>query len=427
MTAIKPLVIEGSWIVIGQILSVAGALLLVRVLTEHLPPAQFGQLALGLTVAGLVNQVVMGGITAGIGRFYSIAAEKRDLGGYLYASLRIMGYATGAVLIAGLILITGTLSLGYSQWVGLAVSAIVFSILSGYNGALSGVQNAARQRAIVALHSGMDAWLKILLALCMALWLGTSSTAVIVGYAFSSLLTTASQLFFLRSTIGPQKTQAANRQVWMPQIWAYSLPFTTWGAFTWIQQSSDRWALEFFANTTDVGQYAVLFQLGYTPIALFTGMAVNFLGPILFQLSGDATDPVRNASAHHLSWRMTHIALLVTMLGFAVTFSFHEHLFGFLVAAEYRGESYLLPWFVLAGGLFACGQVLALKLMSEMKSTEMTAAKIITALIGSMLNVFGAAIAGIHGVVAALVAFSGIYLVWMAVLARRSRLNTGSK
>ena len=60
---------EGSWVILGQIASVAGALALVRVLTTYLDPVQFGELALGLTISGLVNQVVMGGISAGIGRF----------------------------------------------------------------------------------------------------------------------------------------------------------------------------------------------------------------------------------------------------------------------------------------------------------------------------------------------------------------------
>ncbi len=418
---------EGSWIVTGQIAAVLGALVLVRVLTEYLPPEQFGQLALGLSIAGLVNQVVMGGITVGIGRFYSIAAERQDLGGYLHDSLKLMSYATGAVLIAGLILSAALLGLGYSQWLGIAAAALVFSVLSGYNSALSSIQNAARQRAIVAFHGGADAWLKILLALCLVLLVGTSSTAVVIGYACSSLIITLSQIFFLRRTIAPQQTQTTNREVWMPLIWAYSLPFTTWGAFTWMQQISDRWALEAFATTSDVGQYAVLFQLGYTPIALITGMAVNFLGPILYQRSGDATDHARNANVHLLGWRMTHLTLLVTLLGFALIFAFHERLFGLLVAVEYRGGSYLLPWFVLSGGIFSAGQMLALKLMSEMQSTVMTAAKIVTALIGSLLNVLGAAIAGIQGVVVALVAFSVIYFIWMVVLARRPRLNTGSK
>lgn len=410
---------ECSWIVIGQIAVVVGALVLVRVLTEYLATAQYGQLALGLTVAGLVNQVVMGGIGAGIGRFYSIAAEKQDLGGYLHATRYLLAYSTAAVVAIGLILMVGLYWLGYTQWIGLAASALVFSVLSGYNSTLSGIQNAARQRAIVAFHGGLDAWLKILLAVGVVLWLGTSSTAVIIGYVGSSLLITVSQIIFLRRTIPHQQTRIPSRQQWMPQIWAYSLPFNTFGIFTWIQQVSDRWALQAFASTGDVGQYSVLFQLGFTPIALITGMAVSFLGPILYQRSGDATDHARNTNVHRLSWRMTHLSLIVTLLGFAVTFVLHEWLFGLLVASEYRGSSHLLPWVVLAGGTFAAGQMLALKLMSEMKSSAMTTAKIVTALIGILLNVIGAALAGMLGVVGALVAFSGIYFVWMAVLARR--------
>ena len=418
MTRIKRLAKEGSWIVAGQIASVAGALMLVRVLTEYLAPAQFGQLALGLTAAGLVNQVVMGGLTAGIGRFYSIAAEKQDLSGYLHASRRLMGYATGGVLIVGFVLISGLLWLGYSQWLGLAATAMVFSVLSGYNSSLSAIQNAARQRAIVAFHGGADAWLKILLAVGFVLWLGKSSTAVVMGYACSSLLVTVSQLFFLRRTIPQQHTSTPNLQPWLPQIWAYSLPFTTFGAFTWLQQISDRWALQAFGTTSDVGQYAVLFQLGYTPVALFTGMVMSFLGPIMYQRSGDASDHARNANVHRLAWRMTHLSLIVTLLGFAITFALHDWIYALLVASEYRGSSYLLPWVVIAGGGFAAGQILALKLMSEMKSSAMTVAKIVTALIGILLNVIGAALAGMQGVVMALVVFSVIYFFWIAIIAK---------
>jgi O-antigen/teichoic acid export membrane protein len=410
---------EGSWIVIGQIAAVAGALVLVRVLTEYLAPAQYGQLALGLTVAGLVNQVVMGGICAGIGRFYSIATEKQDLGGYLHATRNLLAYATLVVVALGLMLMVSLYWLGYSQWIGLAAAALVFSVLSGYNGTLSGIQNAARQRAIVAFHGGLDAWLKILLAVGVVLWLGATSTAVVIGYVCSSLLITVSQLIFLRRTIPQQHTPIQNRQQWMPQIWTYSLRFCTFGVFTWMQQVSDRWALQAFASTADVGQYAVLFQLGFVPIALITGMGISFLGPILFQRAGDATDHVRNTNVHRLSWRMSHLSLIVTLLGFAITFALHERLFGLLVAAEYRGSSHLLPWVVLAGGMFAAGQMLALKLESEMKLSAMTTAKIVTALIGVLLNVIGAALAGMQGVVGAMAAFSGIYFVWMAVLARR--------
>lgn len=415
---IRRLAREGSWIVIGQIASVAGALVLVRVLTEHLDPAQYGELALGLTVAGLVNQVVMGGITAGIGRFYSIAAEKQDLHGYLRDSRRLLGYAVLAVAAIALVLIAGLLWLGYSHWIGLAAAALVFSVISAFNLSLSGIQNAARQRAIVAFHGGLDAWLKILLVVGVMLWLGKSSTAAVIGYTCSTLLVTVSQLFFLRRTIPPQHVCTSNHQPWIGQMWAYSWPFSAWGIFTWMQQVSDRWALAAFTTTEEVGRYAVLFQLGYASIAMVTGLAMAFLGPILYQRSGDATDHARNARVHRLSWRITYVSLIVTAIGFIITFAMHAWIFRLLVAAQYRQISYLLPWIVLAGGLFAAGQMLALKLMSEMKSAKMTSAKIITALLGLAFNIYGALVAGLLGVVCALIGFSAVYLTWMICLAR---------
>ncbi len=415
---------EGSWLVLGQVVTVSGALVLVRVLTEYLDPEQYGQLALGLTVAGLVNQVVMGGIGVGIGRYYSIATEKQDLGNYLHAARQLLLYATGVVVLIGLFLIGCLFWLGYSQWIGLGAAALILSVLSGYNSTISGIQNAARQRAIVAFHGGLDAWLKILIAVGVVIWFGASSTSVVIGYACSSLLITVSQLILLRRTIPQQQTRIQNRQQWTPQIWAYSLPFSTWGVFTWMQQVSDRWALQALSTTSDVGQYAVLFQLGFTPIALITGMAMSFFGPILYQRSGDATDHARNINVHRLGWRLAQLSLTVTLLGFGITFALHERLFSLLVSSEYRGTSHMLPWIVLAGGMFSAGQMLALKLMSEMKPSAMTKAKLITALIGALLNVIGAALAGMQGVVGALVVFSGIYFIWMALLARRFPLST---
>lgn len=399
---------------------VLGSLALVRVLTEYLDPAEYGELALGLTVAALVNQVLLGGIIAGVGRFYSIAAEKLELSSYLHATVCLLAYATAAVVAIAILLMVGLFWLGYSQWMGLAAAALLFSLLSGYNTSLNGIQNAARQRHIVALHGGMDAWLKILLALWVMLWLGTTSTAVVLGYVLSSLAVTGSQFLFLRRTILVKKEiQVANETPWQSRIWAYSWPFSTWGLFTWMHQVSDRWALQAYASIEDVGQYAVLFQLGYTPIVLATGMAMTFMGPILYQRSGDASDQQRNTNVHRISWWMTYLGLFFTMLGFVVTYVLHEWLFHFLVAPEYRDVSSLLPWVVLAGGIFASGQMLALKLMSEMKSAKMVSAKIATALLGIMFNVYGASVAGPVGVVGALVAFSIVYLVWMISLGFR--------
>jgi O-antigen/teichoic acid export membrane protein len=414
------LVKEGGWLVSGQIAAVFGSLALVRVLTERLQPSEYGHLALSLTVAGLINQVVMGGVTNGISRFYSIASEKGDLGGYLKTAGWIMVCSSAIAIALGIGILFLLFRMGLSEWQGLVVGVLVFSLLNGLNSALSGMQNAARQRAIVALHRGMDAWLKILLAVIAMHFLGSLAIAVIIGYAISSLLMTVSQSLFLRRVLSNKGLTERSGERWSGRILSYSLPFSLWGVFTWAQQSSDRWALDAFTSSEDVGYYAVLFQLGYTPIAMATGLAVSFLAPILFQRSGDASDEMRNANVHNLTWKITLLSLFVTISGTLIAYLAHVHIFQILVASNYRAISYLLPWVVLAGGIFAAGQFLSLKLMSELRSSTLTFAKICTALLGMLFNIVGAYVFGLKGVVLSLVVFSTVYLLWMAFLAMQS-------
>lgn len=206
-------------------------------------------------------------------------------------------------------------------------------------------------------------------------------------------------------------------------MWAYSWPFSTWGVFTWMQQVSDRWALGLYATVQDVGLYAVVFQLGYTPIALFLNLAVAFISPILYARAGDARSANRNQDVHRIIWRIAFVALGLTAVAVGFAAMLHRPILLLLVAEEYRELSYLLPWVILAGGVFASGQMVALKLMSDLKSRELLVPKIATALIGLALNLVGAVVAGTYGVVAAMVAFSTIYLTWIILLARGAGLG----
>ena len=96
---------ESAWVVAGQIAVVAASLALVRVLTEHLDPNQYGQLALALTLGTLIGQVAFSGAMPGIMRFYSIANEKGEAWQYLRASVRMMGYSLlVAIALSGALL-----------------------------------------------------------------------------------------------------------------------------------------------------------------------------------------------------------------------------------------------------------------------------------------------------------------------------------
>src|SRR3989344_1784787 len=100
---------EGFWIVLGQAAAVVGSLFGVRLLTELLDPAAYGELALGMTVATLVNQTVLGPLSNGVTRFYAPAVEQGDLGGYLNAVRRLVISATGIIVLMVLLTVAGLL------------------------------------------------------------------------------------------------------------------------------------------------------------------------------------------------------------------------------------------------------------------------------------------------------------------------------
>jgi O-antigen/teichoic acid export membrane protein len=417
----RGLTIEGLWISTGQIASLGGSLVLVRVLTEWLGPAQYGHLALGLSLVGLINQTVMGAIVAGVGRFYAIAAEQSDLGRYILSCRSIFIAASSLVLVVGLGLVAVLAASGLSLWTGFAIAATALAIVTGYTNSVSGIQNAARQRPAVALHSGLEAWLRILAVLALIFWLGATETVVVSGYIVAAILIAGSQTAFLTRFLAGQNAEIkhAAKTDWTSEIWKFAYPFSLWGVFTWAQQVSDRWALESFASTAEVGKYAVVYQLGYAPIGMLTGLLMALFGPVLYEKSGAGKDASRDFAVHKMSWAITKMTLLLTIAAFGLSLSFHDAVFRLLVAEPFRSVSYLLPWVVLAGGVFAAGQMLSLKLMAELRSRQLIRIKIITAVIGIIINFVGAWLYGVDGVVAGLVVFSVIYMAWSIRLAHK--------
>lgn len=420
MNRIRRLAKEGSWIIVGQGASVLGSLVLVRFLTERLDPAQYGQLALGLTVAGLVTQVLMGGAVAGIGRHYSIAVEKRDLGSYLVASRNLMVFATLAMVPATFLLMLALLLRGAHQWAVLAAVALVFSALSGYNSALSGIQNAARQRAIVAFHGGLDSWLKIPFVMGAFYWLGKSSITVLIGYTFAIMAVTVSQYCFLRRSILGGNMSCVDSAPWMRELWAYSWPIAAAGLFNWGYYASQRWALELYATTSEVGQFYAMTQIAYVPISLAGAMFITFLTPILFSRAGDASSRDRLKDSHRIILRVAVFGLALTALAAIVSAFAHPIVFRLLVAAEYRSISGYMPYVVAAAGILQVSQSLAVLVTIENETSRFLPLAVFGNAVTALLNLYSTSRWGVSGLVASMVVGAILHLAWMTLIVSKN-------
>jgi len=415
---------ELAWVAVGQGTAVLGSLLGVRLLTGVLPPGPYGELALGLTAAMLAQQTLLSPLSGASLRFFAAAVESGRQTAFFRAMAGLMARATAVLAAGAALLVVSLAATGRSKWAALAALALLFALLLGYCSALDGFQNAARHRRVVAWHDGIAPWLRFFAAVAFVRILGPASWAAMLGYAAATSLVLASQSAFFASHVrsrGAVGAPAAGPEVreWTGRIKAYAWPFMTWGVFSWAQLAAARWALETFATTREVGLYAVLYQLGYFPMSLVSGLLSQLVSPVIFERAGDGSDPARVRDARRFVQGLVLAVLILSGLAAVVALLLHGWVFSLLVDVRYREVSPLLPWMVLSGGLFAAGQTSTLSVLSGSSARALVAPKIVTAVVGVGLAFGGAAKGALPGVVFAGLAASFVYCVWTLILAGR--------
>ena len=408
---------EFLWVVLGQLAAAAGAIVGVRLLTDVMNPGSYGELALAITIATFGQQILLGPLSVTGQRFYSTTAESNDLQFYVTSLTRLSWQLVGLLLIINT-LTFAALALCWESGVSLHTFALatLFSVISGANTLFDGIQSAARCRRLVAWHQAAAQWLRFLIAAGCAVVINSSSDVVLFGYVIGSALVLISQFYFLGQLFKPElracRTSDSADRVLTARMWNYMWPFMAWGIFAWLQFSADRWALGLFATTSAVGQYVVLYQLGTFPLVLLTNMLQQLVAPILFHRVGDASDSRRNDEGTAFLRKVNVLTAILVGVATSCAALLHRPIFAILASAEYRTVSYLLPYMVLAGGLFSAGQLAALRIVMGLDTTPLMPVKIGSGILGTALSFGGAYWFGLPGVVAATLCGSAIYYVW---------------
>ncbi len=294
--------------------------------------------------------------------------------------------------------------------------AILLAIFTGVNSIFDGIQNAARQRMIVVFHQLSLNILKVVFAVLFILIFSAKAFYAIFGYLLASILVVFSQKYYLRKLFVTNECNVIIDRKSVSKIKNYAHPFMYWGIFSFLHLVSDKWAIQIFDNLKNVGNYAVLYQLGYSPIILLTTILMKLISPIFYEKAGDATNFERMNIIKKYNTILLSICLFITFLAFGFTFFLHETIFKLLVSNDYSSCSYLLPLVVLSAGLFATGQVATIYQLSSNNTNHLIKLKIFTSLFGLFLNITGAYYFGIEGVIYSLLIFSTVYFLWVISL-----------
>jgi O-antigen/teichoic acid export membrane protein len=404
---------EGLWIILGQALSFGGALLGVRLLTQVLTPIEYGQLGLGVAAAGVINQILTGPLANGASRFYSLATANITIDAYYFAIRKIFLWVVSAILLLLTTTLLWLIIIDRQDLLGFALTSCAFALVSGYSSILIAIQIGARQHYAGSLHQGIEVWMRLGLAILFVDFIGPSGQTALWGYCAGTLLVCGYQFVRTRHLLN---ARPANLNPWVKPILNYSWPFAIWGIFSGVYLASDRWALDFFSLQSSVGIYIVLYQLGYTPTLVMMGLLTQFISPILYLRAGDGTSSHQSVGVKKITSMLVLGILFCTLIAVCISYFYSDLVLRLFTTSDYWAASYLLPWMVLSGGLFAAAQLLALNFMTSNNTRKMLPVKIVTAVIGIALNFVGAYLEGIAGIIYAQVIFSTIYFVWMMII-----------
>jgi len=418
---------ELGWVLAGQAVATAGSVGLTKVIASRLGAEQYGRYALGLTVAVLLNQFLLGPITTSALRFFSSYRDSGQLQAFLASLRRIMTRVAVGVVLAAIPAVAFVASRYSVDWAVLAALAAAFGLAQNTFGLANNLDIAARHRARAAIFQAADPVLRLLLAAVILTAFAPSATVAMVAVAAGITITCALQWWTLSRGLASDPAAApgarpspAEISAAMAAVLRFARYFMVSGAFTWLQLSSDRWAVKLFLSDAAVGLFAVAYQMASVPGVILAGCLSQFVSPIVFQRAKEGTS--RSALDHARRAMFVGVAALIalTVASTAVAFLFGEPLIVLFTSPAYRaGGAYVAP-LVLGLGLLQIGHMLSLVPMSSNRLGGHLIVKIAHASLAVVLNALAVRAYGLPGLCVAAIASGAVYVA--LVLANNHRI-----
>jgi O-antigen/teichoic acid export membrane protein len=419
---------EAIYVLAGQALAAIGAIVGIRMLTSTVEPEIYGQIIIWSTAVTIFQQCVFGPLAVACQRFFSASLEIGQSRQYLrsiYSSIRwILGGGLVITLCCGL----AAIAAGHPTLGIIALLAVTTAMTNGVGQIFDSIQNAARNRRLVAAHQGVTPWIRNCLAVGVITLVAPGAIGGLGGYALAGLLMCGSQWYFFRQRANELKRGNAEMVTgppqppvaWVPKMLHYSWPIGCWGLFTWLLTASDRWALGWHCSSADVGRYAVLYQLGFYPVVLLADAAQQLLAPIFFRIAGGGQSAVKRLAIYHMQFKVLALIIPFALLMPFLSWLGSEWIVRAMSADQYHEAAWLLPIATLAAVFHSVSQISTLSLISEEQTRRLLPIKLGTSLVAMAMFWFGAQRWGIAGATAGLAAAHLFGLTWtLAAVALR--------
>ena len=241
----------------------------------------------------------------------------------------------------------------------------------------------------------------------MTYYLGSSVLSPLFGITFAICLVAIVQYWSYRHAVCnflPDVTglfEKKSQESWVPQVFEFSRPIIVWNLAIIIQQTSDRWAVEYFCSRDVLGSYSAVLGVTGAPFMMVFQCAGLLALPVIFRQVSHSTNLCEKQSLIKRGRLLTCFVAFVVIVVTAVGFLCAGPVARFLLDNRYSNAEQLIPIFILNGGLFGLAQLMELQVLAVTPSWKLAQFRVATALLtilfvmigGSLSDVFGIAIA----------------------------------
>ena len=337
---------------VSQVLAAIGQIIGIRLLTEALSPAVFGEIALIVGASTLATSVLINPTMQALLRYYPECAQS-DQGALTerMARRRILSALWWALPLSVPLLLIGLVQ----GWFGPSAASLLLLLVAidGMKMFRTTVMNATRQHHRYGLWLIGEAWGRPLLAYGATLWLGIHVELVLIAYIAVSL---ALYTLLFRSTDREEPAAArgeVSEEDLLRRFEAYARPLIPLGIVGWVSGMADRYMLGSLLSVQSVGMYAAAYGLASRPLLMLSSIAETSIRPLY--LSALAARDRQASRKYLVAW-----LVIVSASGLAACVLltvFHRQLAYVLLGTEFREGSYLMPWIGAGYGLLALSHV----------------------------------------------------------------------
>jgi O-antigen/teichoic acid export membrane protein len=193
----------------------------------------------------------------------------------------------------------------------------------------------------------------------------------------------------------------------MRKVVRYSLLPIIWGPFQFLFFFVDRYAIISFGSLAELGNYAALFQIGFTPIYLFLSIVSQYLAPEVYSRGGNIYK--------YTSKIVFKLTLLILPLAVLIFFSSDVIIYT-LLSSHYLMPTSIFINLFLAGAFFSLGQIASVPLQSNNFPIQLFLPKASMALLACLLCLVLMRLFGVLGVSVAILISCIYYYLFVIIL-----------